>query len=65
MDGNNSDPVSDPRQGLLGELQDGNGRPIEHIEGLRLMRAFTKILRSEDRRMVIELAERLSRQSAH
>jgi hypothetical protein len=54
---NGPDP---PEEKLLRLLRD-NQIDLSVLEGLRLVVAFNKIKDSSDRRMVIELAERLGR----
>ncbi len=55
MSTNGPDP---PEEKLLRLLRD-NQIDLSVVEGLRLVVAFNKIKDSSDRRMVIELAERL------
>ena len=53
-----TDGSEPPSEKLSERLQD-HQRDLTVVEGLRLVVAFNKIKDSSDRRMIIELAERL------
>jgi hypothetical protein len=55
-----TDDSDDPGDRLLQLLQD-NQIDLNVVEGLRLVIAFRKIRDSSDRRVLIELAERLAK----
>jgi hypothetical protein len=55
-----TDDSDDPGDKLLQLLQD-NQIDLNVVEGLRLVIAFRKIKDSTDRRVLIELAERLAK----
>ncbi len=57
MDADDSDPPGDKLRKLLQE----NQIDLSVLEGLRLFIAFNKLKDFADRRMLIELAERLAR----
>jgi hypothetical protein len=44
---------------LLSEMRGDNNESIDFEDGLRLIRAFARIASADDRRIVINLAERL------
>ncbi len=52
---------SDPRGEKLLRLLRENQIDLNVVEGLRLVIAFNKIMDNSDRRILIELAERLAR----
>ncbi len=52
---------SDPRGEKLLRLLRENQIDLNVVEGLRLVIAFNKIVDNSDRRILIELAERLAR----
>lgn len=56
----NTDDREPPGEKLLRLLQDSQ-LDLHVVEGLRLVIAFNKIEDASDRRVLIELAERLSR----
>jgi len=59
MKGDTSDKALEAVRQLLNEAHCEDEEMTELVAGVRLMRAFTKIKSPDDRRMVVELAERL------
>ncbi|CCE06976.1 conserved hypothetical protein [Bradyrhizobium sp. STM 3843] len=55
-----TDDCEQPREKLLRLLQE-NHADLNVVEGLRLIIAFNRIKEASDRRVLIELAERLSK----
>jgi hypothetical protein len=55
-----TDDTDDPADKLLQLLRD-NQTELSVVEGLRLVMAFRKINDPSDRRMLIEMAERLAK----
>jgi len=65
MNGNNSDSGSNRLHDTSTNSVVSKSSPVDPADGLRLMRAFFRIVKGEDRRAVIELAERLAQRSSH
>jgi len=63
MKSDTSDETLEAVRLLLSEARCEDAEMTEIVASVRLMRAFTQIKSPDDRRMVVELAERLSRRS--